>query len=90
MIPRLFQIIESEITEDDGNIETERKAEVGNPDLAPYESDNIDLSVEYYPGHIGVLSAGLFYKDIDNYIVQAEKYKTMASGRVFEEGYSTY
>lgn len=67
-----FQIIESEITEDDGNIETERKAEVGNPDLAPYESDNIDLSVEYYPGHIGVLSAGLFYKDIDNYIVQAE------------------
>ena len=67
-----FQIIESEITEDDGNIETERKAEVGNPDLAPYESDNIDLSVEYYPGHIGVLSAGLFYKDIDNYIVHAE------------------
>ena len=67
-----FQIIESEITEDDGNIKTERKAEVGNPDLAPYESDNIDLSVEYYPGHIGVLSAGLFYKDIDNYIVQAE------------------
>lgn len=67
-----FQIIESEITEDDGNIETERKAEVGNPDLAPYESDNIDLSVEYYPGHIGVLSAGLFYKDIDNYIIQAE------------------
>ena len=67
-----FQIIESEITKDDGNIETERKAEVGNPDLAPYESDNIDLSVEYYPGHIGVLSAGLFYKDIDNYIIQAE------------------
>ncbi len=67
-----FQIIESEITEDDGNIATERKAEVGNPDLAPYESDNIDLSVEYYPGHIGVLSAGLFYKDIGNYIIQAE------------------
>ncbi|MGJ8692314.1 MAG: TonB-dependent receptor [Thalassotalea sp.] len=63
-----FQLIESEIT-DDG---TERKAEVGNPDLAPYESSNIDLSIEYYPGKIGVLSAGLFYKDIDNYIVLKE------------------
>ena len=67
-----FQLIESEITEDDGVIETERKAEVGNPELEPFESDNIDLSVEYYPGNIGVMSAGLFYKDIDNYIVQAE------------------
>jgi TonB-dependent receptor len=67
-----YQLIESEVTEDEGEIETERKAEVGNPDLAPYESNNIDLSIEYYPGNIGVLSAGLFYKDIDNYILQAE------------------
>lgn len=67
-----FQIIESETTEDDGEIVTERKAEVGNPDLDPYESNNLDLSIEYYPGNIGVLSAGLFYKDITNYIVQQE------------------
>ena len=67
-----FQVIESETDEDDGVIETERKAEVGNPDLDPYESDNIDLSVEYYPGRIGVLSAGLFYKDISNFIIPTE------------------
>lgn len=67
-----FQIIESEVTEEGGEIETERKAEVGNPNLKPYESSNIDLSIEYYPGNIGVLSAGLFYKDINNYILQAE------------------
>jgi len=67
-----YQVIESEISEDDGIIETERKAEVGNPDLEPYESDNIDLSLEYYPGHIGVISAGLFYKNIDNYIVNSQ------------------
>ncbi len=67
-----YQLIESEITEDDGSVETERKAEVGNPDLDPYESNNLDLSIEYYPGNIGVISAGLFYKDIDNYILQAE------------------
>ena len=63
-----FQLIESEISEDDGEIETERKAEVGNPILDPYESRNLDFSIEYYPGHIGVLSAGIFYKDIDNFI----------------------
>lgn len=67
-----FQLIENEITEDDGVVESERKAEVGNPQLKPLESTNIDFSLEYYPGHIGVLSAGLFYKDIDNYIKQAE------------------
>ena len=67
-----YQVIESEISESDGVIETERKAEVGNPDLEPYESDNIDLSIEYYPGNIGVMSAGLFFKNIDNYIVLSE------------------
>jgi len=68
-----YQLIETETTEGDGGvIETERVAEVGNPDLDPYESSNLDLSIEYYPGNIGVLSAGLFYKNIDNYILQAE------------------
>lgn len=67
-----FQLIETEITEDNNVTETERKAEVGNPELDPYESNNFDISVEYYPEQIGVISAGLFYKDIDNFIVQQE------------------
>ncbi|PHI35598.1 TonB-dependent receptor [Pseudoalteromonas sp. GCY] len=67
-----FQIIETETTEDDGEIEIERKAEVGNPDLDPYKSTNYDFSVEYYPGAIGVLSAGVFHKNIDNFIAKAE------------------
>ncbi|MBD3585609.1 TonB-dependent receptor [Salinimonas sp. HHU 13199] len=67
-----FQIIESKTEEDDGAFVTEREAEVGNPQLQPYESDNFDLSVEYYPGQIGVLSAGLFYKQIDNFVVYAD------------------
>ena len=66
------QLIETEVSEDNGQIITERKAVVGNPDLEPYEANNLDLSLEYYPGHIGVLSAGLFYKDIDNYILKEE------------------
>jgi TonB-dependent receptor len=67
-----FQIIESNTEEDDGEFVTEREAEVGNPQLQPYESDNFDLSLEYYPGTIGVLSAGLFYKEIDNFIIVAD------------------
>ncbi len=43
--------------------------EIGNPDLEPYESDNYDLSLAYYffSGN-GMISAGLFRKDIDNAI----------------------
>ena len=60
----------AEIEESDG--ETELQIEdLGNPDLDPFESTNLDFSAEYYPeGNIGVISAGLFYKDIDNYIAQ--------------------
>ena len=67
-----FQIIESKTEEDDGVFVTEREAEVGNPQLLPYESENVDLSIEYYPGQIGVLSAGLFYKQIDNFVIYAD------------------
>ncbi|CAM4168495.1 TonB-dependent receptor [Pseudoalteromonas ostreae] len=67
-----YQLIETETVEDEGVMVTERKAEVGNPGLAPYESMNLDASIEYYPGSIGVLSAGVFYKDIDNFIIQQE------------------
>ncbi|WP_282145661.1 TonB-dependent receptor [Alteromonas stellipolaris] len=67
-----FQIIESKTEEDDGVFVTEREAEVGNPELQPYEAQNLDVSLEYYPGDIGVLSAGYFYKDIDNFVVYAD------------------
>lgn len=41
---------------------------VGNPNLDPYEADNFDLSVEFYPTKLSVLSAGVFFKQIDNAI----------------------
>ncbi|MCA8899719.1 MAG: TonB-dependent receptor [Hyphomonas sp.] len=45
--------------------------EMGNPGLDPYEADNFDLSIEYYPTKLSVLSAGIFYKEIDNAIFPA-------------------
>lgn len=43
---------------------------LGNPQLDPYESRNIDLSVEKYIGTTGIVSLGLFHKSIDGYIVE--------------------
>ncbi len=50
----------------------ELTVEAGNPLLKPYESSNFDLAVEYYPGDIGIISAGIFYKKIDNFIFSAD------------------
>lgn len=38
----------------------------GNPDLKPFESMNLDFSAEYYLTPAGIISLGLFYKDIKN------------------------
>ena len=40
----------------------------GNPGLDPFESDNIDISFEYYYGADSYVSIGYFYKDVENFI----------------------
>lgn len=49
--------------------EDDREIERGNPDLKPYESMNWDAMLDWYPAESSVVSLGLFYKDIDNYVV---------------------
>ncbi len=51
---------------------------LGNPDLKPTESVNIDLMFDHYFQPIGMLSAGLFYKSLKNYIF--EKHTIINSG----------
>ena len=48
----------------------DEEVRLGNPELDPYESKNIDLSVEKYIGSSGIVSLGLFHKSIDGYIVE--------------------
>lgn len=48
----------------------DEEVDVGNPELDPYKSTNLDLSVEKYLGDSGIVSLGLFHKSIDDYIVQ--------------------
>lgn len=48
----------------------EEEVDVGNPELDPYKSTNLDFSAEKYLGQTGIVSLGLFHKSIDDYIVQ--------------------
>ncbi|RLD84097.1 MAG: hypothetical protein DRJ10_02115 [Bacteroidetes bacterium] len=48
----------------------DEEAEISNPNLVPVEAINLDLFSEHYLGSIGLLSGGLFYKKLDNFIYQ--------------------
>ena len=54
----------TEIVEDDGEVEIT----VGNPDLKPAYAYNADIGVEYYFDQVGVVSANIFYKRIEDFI----------------------
>ncbi|XOV82730.1 MAG: TonB-dependent receptor [bacterium] len=55
------------VEQDDGD---EREGEFGNPELDPYVAWNLDVSAEWYFQDSAVLQAGLFYKDIDDFIIR--------------------
>jgi TonB-dependent receptor len=40
----------------------------GSPELLPYISDNLDLSLEWYYGNDSYAAVGYFYKDVQNFI----------------------
>lgn len=44
----------------------------GAPDLDPYKATQYDVSLEWYFGGEGLLSAGVFYKDVSTFIVQRQ------------------
>jgi len=48
----------------------------GNPSLRPFESDNFDLSLEYYYDDASYVSAGYFKKNVANFIVNSQQDKT--------------
>lgn len=58
LVPRV------EISQEDNEIS------IGNPDLIPTTSMNIDLMYENYFQSIGIFSAGVFYKNMKNFIAE--------------------
>ncbi|MEJ1966833.1 MAG: TonB-dependent receptor [Gammaproteobacteria bacterium] len=54
----------------------------GNPDLKPIRSNNLDAGLEWYFAKRSLLSAGLFYMDLDNYVgygSETKSYLTFSS-----------
>lgn len=57
----------------------------GNPDLKPYTSNNFDLSLEWYPTKTTTLSVAVYYKNIQDFIVQtrsAEQFSIANAGNL--------
>ena len=48
--------------------DSDRTLTLGNPDLNPTKSWNLDFLAEHYFTSVGVVSAGFFYKDMKDYI----------------------
>ncbi len=68
------------------NDEDDREGEFGNPDLVPYKSWNFDASAEYYMTSGGALTAAMFHKNIENFIVDVNiDTPGVFSGLAFDE-----
>ncbi len=75
------------LEEDDGDLE----ASFGNPALKALRSINYDLGFEHYADDLGVLSGMLFYKQISNFIYEADLagqpgYEEFAKAETFING----
>ena len=77
-------VLELEITGED------IKGKYGNPDLDPYESDNFDISIEYYGNNLSYLSVGAFLKKIDNAIYKTIQKTATINGVSFNDGVETW
>lgn len=61
------------------------EAELGNPNLDPFTSWNYDASIAWYPTDLSVVSAGVFYKKIDDFIFIQEVEGFDFQGRLIDE-----
>jgi len=77
-------VLELEINGDDIS------GKYGNPNLDPYESNNFDLSWEYYGDNLSFVSIGAFMKDIDNAIYKTIQSSATINGVSFNDGVETW
>jgi TonB-dependent receptor len=77
--PNYFALVPyREITREDNEIA------IGNPGLIPTTSMNFDLMFEKYFRTIGILSAGVFYKDIKDFIVTETREDFLFEGSTWD------
>jgi TonB-dependent receptor len=68
----------------------ERSIQYGNFDLEHLESDNLDFTVEYYADEFSYVSAGLFFKSIDNAIYPISSNNRVINGVLYNDGITTW
>ncbi|MFW5699987.1 MAG: TonB-dependent receptor domain-containing protein [Bacteroidota bacterium] len=63
---------------------SENEIVIGNPDLQPTTSMNFDLMFEKYFRTIGIVSAGVFYKDMEDFITFETRENYSFEGRTWD------
>lgn len=62
---------------------SDNEVKIGNTQLKPTLSHNVDLNGEYYFKSIGLVSAGLFYKKIEDFIVDEVRFNAEYAGQTW-------
>lgn len=57
----------------------QRRVTAGNPDLDPFEVNQIDFSAEWYFQEGGLLSATAFYKDVESFIITVVSFEPIVA-----------
>lgn len=69
--PNFSEIIPAQEINREDNV-----ASVGNPNLKPVSALNLDFMLEHYFGNVGVISAGVFHKQLDDFIYRRVIFNT--------------
>lgn len=89
--PQYESLIPRRIVDDD-----DRTISYGNPDLEPRTALNLDLMYEHYTSNLGVLGAGIYYKNFDAFharevfIEEIDGVPYDASRTIMGDGTATY
>jgi TonB-dependent receptor len=78
--PGYYQLVPYRILVPEDN-----EAEIGNPDLNPTLATNVDLMYEQYFQNVGIVSLGVFYKDITDFIFEYTQQGVNVDGTVYDE-----
>ncbi len=62
-----------------------REGSIGNPNLDPYNADNFDAAIEWYPSNNSLISAGVFHKSLGSFIYNQGAEEVTYLGRFYDD-----
>lgn len=70
----------TEFVRNDQNQYVFSSGSAGNPNLEPFRANQFDVSYEWYMDELSYLATGIFYKDVDSFIVSQTNIEYVADG----------